>query len=151
MSPPIQSSTTPEDADKFGATEVRIEHGKASDKDEVVYYVDGARRVYVPGSLEERTLVRKIDLHMFTCVSVLYLLNYLDRTNVGCLIAIPFPSYIFQIGNAKVGGMAADLKLSSSDYSIALSVAILDCSGLSDRTLVSYSSRRTYSVKSRLI
>ncbi|KAJ6589217.1 MFS general substrate transporter [Mycena capillaripes] len=105
--PTTHSSTTPEDADKFGATDVRIEHAKATDKIEVVYYVDGERRVYVPGSPEERTLVRKIDLHMFTCVSVLYLLNYLDRQNVG---------------NAKVGGMAADLKLSSSDYSVALLV-----------------------------
>ncbi|KAJ7469308.1 MFS general substrate transporter [Mycena galericulata] len=109
MSHPTHSSTIPEDEDKFGATDVRIEHEKAAGtlKDEVVYYVDGARRVYVPGSPEERAMVRKIDLHMFTCVSVLYLLNYLDRQNVG---------------NAKVGGMAADLKLSSSDYSIALLV-----------------------------
>lgn len=151
MSHPTHSSTTPEDADKFGATDVRIEHRKAADKDEVVYYVDGVRRVYVPGSPEERALVHKIDLHMFTCVSVLYLLNYLDRQNVSCPIAIAFPSYIFQVGNAKVGGMAADLKLSSSDYSVALFVAILDCSGLSDHTLVSYSSQRTSSVKSRLI
>jgi hypothetical protein len=94
MSHPTQSLTTPEDADKFGATDVRIEHGKAADKGEIVYYVDGERRVYVPGSPEERTLVRKIDLHMFTCVSVLYLLNYLDRQNVSCLIAIAFSSYI---------------------------------------------------------
>ncbi|KAJ7199968.1 MFS general substrate transporter [Mycena pura] len=107
MSHPAHSSTTPDDADKFGAIDVHIEHKTAADIDEVVYYVDGERRVYVPGSAEERTLVRKIDLHMFSCVSVLYLLNYLDRQNVG---------------NAKVGGMAADLKLSSSDYSVALLV-----------------------------
>ena len=71
-----KSPTTPEFTDKFGAADVRIEHGATASQDEVVYYVDGARRV------EERTLVRKIDLHMFTCVSVLYLLNYLDRQNV---------------------------------------------------------------------
>jgi hypothetical protein len=27
-------------------------------------------------------MVWKIDLHMFSCISVLYLLNYLDRSNV---------------------------------------------------------------------
>jgi hypothetical protein len=66
-----------EDADKFGAADVRIEHGKAADKDEAVYYIDGEGRVYVPGSPEERTLlvVRKIDLYMYTCMSVLYMLN----------------------------------------------------------------------------
>ncbi|KAJ7764290.1 MFS general substrate transporter [Mycena metata] len=107
MSHPTHSPTTPEDADKFGATDVHIEYAKTAERNEVVYYVDGGRRVYVPGSAEERRLVRKIDLHMFTCVSVLYLLNYLDRQN---------------IGNAKVGGMAKDLNLSSSDYSVALLV-----------------------------
>ena len=50
-----------------------------------VYYVDGDRRAYVPGGPEERRMVKKIDLHMFTCVTVLYLLNYLDRQNVGLL------------------------------------------------------------------
>ncbi|KAJ7615831.1 MFS general substrate transporter [Roridomyces roridus] len=99
----------PSQDDKFGTADVRIETSK-NDLDsagEVVYYVDGERRVYVPGGYEERTLLRKIDMHMFSCVCVLYLLNYLDRQN---------------IGNAKVGGMAADLKLSSSDYSVALLV-----------------------------
>jgi hypothetical protein len=95
MSHPTHSSPTPEDADKFGATDVRIEYGKAADKEEVVYYVDGERKVYVPGSAEERILVRKIDLHMFTCVSVLYLLNYLDRQNVSpdrnCFPVLHFP------------------------------------------------------------
>ncbi|KAJ7892228.1 hypothetical protein B0H13DRAFT_2340229 [Mycena leptocephala] len=74
---PPNSQLDDEDADKFGAADVRIEHGKAADKDEAVYYIDGEGRVYVPRSPEERTLlvVRKIDLYMYTCMSVLYLLN----------------------------------------------------------------------------
>ena len=86
MSQPAQHLTSSEDAEKFGSTDVRIEYEKrGSDCAEVVYYVDGKRKVYVPGSLEERRMVRKIDLHMFTCVSVLYLLNYLDRQNVSLI------------------------------------------------------------------
>ncbi len=85
MSQPLaaQRSTSPDDAEKFGTTDVRIEHGKVGNNHaNVVYFVDGERRVYVPGSLEERRMVRKLDLHMFTCVTTLYLLNYLDRQNV---------------------------------------------------------------------
>ena len=80
---PQHRSPTPEDSKKFGAQseEVHIEHDKLR-PDSVVYYVDGERRVYVPDSPEERRLRRKIDIHMFSCVSVLYLLNYLDRQNV---------------------------------------------------------------------
>jgi hypothetical protein len=77
---PQRRSPTPEDSKKF--SEVHIEHDKLRQADSVVYYVDGERRVYVPDSPEERRLRRKIDIHMFSCVSVLYLLNYLDRQNV---------------------------------------------------------------------
>jgi hypothetical protein len=81
VSQPQHRSST-EDSKKFGTqSEVRIENDKLR-PDSVVYYVDGERRVYVPDSPEERRLRRKIDIHMFSCVSVLYLLNYLDRQNV---------------------------------------------------------------------
>ncbi|WVQ78516.1 hypothetical protein IAT38_000602 [Cryptococcus sp. DSM 104549] len=63
--------------------------------------------VYVPGSIEERKLVRKIDRHLIPMLWLMYVFNYIDRTN---------------IGNAKTGGMQADLNLSSSDYSLVLSI-----------------------------
>lgn len=82
--------------EKFGPTEVRIEHqdkekdddvsNTGTDTTEIVYFVNGERKVYVPGSPEEKAMVRKIDAHMFFCVCTLYLLNYLDRTNV----SLPF-------------------------------------------------------------
>lgn len=59
--------------EKTLAEDTRME--EASTTDEVVYYVAGERRVYVPGSVLEKRMVRKIDLHMFTCVCTLYLLN----------------------------------------------------------------------------
>ncbi|KAK1144192.1 hypothetical protein N8T08_005605 [Aspergillus melleus] len=56
---------------------------------------------------EEKALVRKIDLTLLPTIWIMYLLSYLDRTN---------------IGNAKISGMEVDLELSSNQYSIALVV-----------------------------
>ncbi|KAI9040023.1 vitamin H transporter [Aspergillus affinis] len=56
---------------------------------------------------EEKALVRKIDLTLLPTIWIMYLLSYLDRTN---------------IGNAKISGMEVDLNLSSNQYSIALVV-----------------------------
>lgn len=49
----------------------------------------------------------KIDYHLVPACAVLYLLCFLDRGN---------------IGNAKVAGMTADLKMSSHQYSVVLTV-----------------------------
>jgi MFS family permease len=56
-------------------------------------------------SPEEKKLVRKIDLFLMPTIWVLYLLSYMDRTN---------------IGNAKTAGMAKDLALTDSQYSLAV-------------------------------
>jgi len=56
---------------------------------------------------EEKALVRKIDIALLPCIWIMYLLSYMDRTN---------------IGNAKVAGMTEDLNMSSDQYSIALVV-----------------------------
>lgn len=56
---------------------------------------------------EEKKLVRKIDMYLLPTMWLMYLLSYMDRTN---------------IGNAKIAGMQTDLNLSSNEYSIALVV-----------------------------
>ncbi|KAL4973586.1 major facilitator superfamily domain-containing protein [Aspergillus desertorum] len=56
---------------------------------------------------EEKKLVRKIDLFLLPNIWIMYLLSYMDRTN---------------IGNAKVAGMSDDLGLTSSQYSVVLVV-----------------------------
>ncbi|TEA11333.1 MFS transporter prlL [Colletotrichum sidae] len=56
---------------------------------------------------EEKALVKKIDLFLMPTIWLMYLLSYMDRTN---------------IGNAKIAGMADDLSLSSDQYSIVLIV-----------------------------
>ncbi|KAF4919796.1 putative transporter [Colletotrichum viniferum] len=56
---------------------------------------------------EEKALVKKIDLFLMPTIWLMYLLSYMDRTN---------------IGNTKIAGMADDIGLSSSQYSIVLVV-----------------------------
>ncbi|PVI05564.1 pantothenate transporter liz1 [Periconia macrospinosa] len=56
---------------------------------------------------EEKKLVRKIDSYLLPTMWLMYLLSYMDRTN---------------IGNAKIAGMQTDLGLSSNEYSVALVV-----------------------------
>ncbi|KAI1362307.1 major facilitator superfamily domain-containing protein [Xylaria arbuscula] len=62
---------------------------------------------YVPGTEEEKRLVRKIDLCLMPTIWLMYLLSYIDRSN---------------IGNAKIAGMQDDLGFTSSQYSISLIV-----------------------------
>ncbi|KAJ5925424.1 hypothetical protein N7454_008063 [Penicillium verhagenii] len=56
---------------------------------------------------EEKALVKKIDLMLLPVIWIMYLLSYMDRTN---------------IANAKVSGMEQDLNLTSGQYSVALVV-----------------------------
>ncbi|KAG2075432.1 MFS general substrate transporter [Suillus decipiens] len=56
---------------------------------------------------ERARVLRKIDWHLLPFVTVFYLLSFLDRANVG---------------NARVGGMATDLKLTGLKYNIAAAV-----------------------------
>ncbi|KAG1896884.1 major facilitator superfamily domain-containing protein [Suillus fuscotomentosus] len=58
-------------------------------------------------SRERARILRKIDWHLLPFVTVFYLLSFLDRANVG---------------NAKVAGMATDLKLTGFRYNIAAAV-----------------------------
>ncbi|KAG6831946.1 hypothetical protein H0H92_006547 [Tricholoma furcatifolium] len=63
-------------------------------------------RKYVDGP-EDRRLIRKVDLHLLPILTGLYLLSFLDRSNVG---------------NAKLDGLATDLELSGADYNTALAL-----------------------------
>lgn len=38
---------------------------------------------YVPGTDLEKQLVRKIDRHLLPMLWVMYVMNYIDRTNIG--------------------------------------------------------------------
>lgn len=58
------------------------EQGKKAD-DTYKETASEAPYVYLPGTEEERRLVRKIDLHLFPMLWVMFCMNYLDRTNIG--------------------------------------------------------------------
>jgi hypothetical protein len=55
----------------------------------------------------DKKLVRKLDLRLIPGITLLYLLNYLDRVN---------------IGQAKLNGITTSLNLSSTQYDACLSV-----------------------------
>lgn len=55
----------------------------------------------------EKKLLRKCDLHVVPIISLLYVLSFLDRIN---------------IGNARIQGLEKDLHMSGPDYNIALMV-----------------------------
>lgn len=80
---------------------------------------DGDSHIGSAGSTkspEEKALVRKIDLFLMPTIWLLYLLAYMDRSN---------------IGNAKIAGMEDDLSLTDSQYSLAINmfqVSFITCS-----------------------
>ncbi|CCH44602.1 putative membrane protein [Wickerhamomyces ciferrii] len=57
--------------------------------------------------VDEKAVLKKIDWHLLPIVSVLYLLAYLDRGN---------------IGNAKIEGLTEDLGLTDNQYNICLTM-----------------------------
>ena len=61
----------------------------------------------LPSEEEYQRLLRKLDLRLLPFVSLLYLLSFLDRAN---------------IGNAKIAGLTTDLKLKGLEYNIAAAI-----------------------------
>ncbi|KAL4948652.1 major facilitator superfamily domain-containing protein [Aspergillus filifer] len=74
--------------------------------DRVTNHVEDSQDIFWTEE-EEKKLVRKIDFFLLPNIWIMYLLSYMDRTN---------------IGNAKIAGMGDDLNLNSSQYSIILVV-----------------------------
>ncbi|KAH8163144.1 hypothetical protein CIB48_g5104 [Xylaria polymorpha] len=57
--------------------------------------------------INEKSLLRKIDAHLLPAVGILYLLSFLDRSNVG---------------NARIEGLLVDLNMTGDHYLIGLSL-----------------------------
>ncbi|KAG2075430.1 MFS general substrate transporter [Suillus decipiens] len=68
---------------------------------------ESEKQIVLNPTQERALILRKIDWHLLPFVTLFYLLSFLDRSN---------------IGNAKVGGMATDLKLTGLKYNIAAAV-----------------------------
>lgn len=56
---------------------------------------------------QDKKLLRKLDLHLIPWLTLLYLISFLDRTN---------------IGNAKIDGLLTDLHMSQNQYQASLSI-----------------------------
>ncbi|KAJ5159419.1 uncharacterized protein N7482_006423 [Penicillium canariense] len=59
------------------------------------------------GGLDERSLLRKLDYHLLPPLTLLYLLSFLDRSNVG---------------NARLQGMTTDIEMSGDQYLTGLTL-----------------------------
>lgn len=62
---------------------------------------------------QDRKLLWKLDLKLIPWLSFLYLISFLDRTN---------------IGNAKVDGLQQDLNMSDSQYNLSLTIFFISYS-----------------------
>ncbi|KAK7932036.1 hypothetical protein PG985_002748 [Apiospora marii] len=88
----------------------QIEDDVALEVSEASVDADHAQRLaaqWVEGTAEEGRLKRRLDWRIIPCTWILYLLGYLDRSN---------------IGNAKTGGLARDFDMTSGQYSIIVLV-----------------------------
>ncbi|CCO31097.1 putative transporter C1002,16c [Rhizoctonia solani AG-1 IB] len=59
------------------------------------------------GDAEDRALMRKVDRHLLPILTLLYLLSFLDRAN---------------IGNAKLDGLTTDIGVTGANYNTALAL-----------------------------
>ena len=59
------------------------------------------------GTVNEKALLRKIDWRLLPAVGILYLLSFLDRSNVG---------------NARIEGLADDLHMTGNQYLTGLTL-----------------------------
>lgn len=71
-------------------------------KGEDADFVENIDNVEAVSPIDEQKTLRKMDLHIIPILSLLYLLAFLDRGN---------------IGNAKIEGLTEDLNLSGPQYS----------------------------------
>ena len=88
--------------DTFNETKSKNIHGTLN---EVIH--DGLSSKGTVDDPDDRKLLRKLDLHLIPGITLLYLINYLDRVN---------------IGQAKLNGVTTSLNLSSAQYNACLSV-----------------------------
>jgi hypothetical protein len=62
---------------------------------------------HVPSSVNERALIRRLDLILLPPLTTLYLLSFLDRSNVG---------------NARIEGLTTDIHMSGDQYLTGLTL-----------------------------
>ncbi|TID13934.1 Protein argonaute [Venturia nashicola] len=76
--------------------------------------------------LAEKRLLRKVDFHVIPVLTLLFLMAFLDRSNIGRFPRTnPWTGHWLTWqppGNAKIQGLEKDLKMKGNDYNVALFV-----------------------------
>lgn len=85
--------------DEYATDETKKTVSEYSDSDPE--HVSSSQKSLHYTPLEEKAVVRKFDRRLVLFIACLYLLGFLDRSN---------------IGNARIAGLSADLRLTSSQY-----------------------------------
>ena len=85
--------------------------------------------------VREKALVRKLDVRVVPILCFLFMLAFLDRTNIGTQIHYMeirdeevyrsgTNRAVANLGNARIQGMTADLNMKGNDYNIALFIFV---------------------------
>ncbi|KAH8591454.1 putative MFS transporter [Bisporella sp. PMI_857] len=90
--------------DKVATADVDAESAFA---DKIPPSIDGTSLAAPSERLEEKALLRKLDINLIPIIMILYLFSFLDRVN---------------IGNAKLYGLEKDLGLTGNQYQVCVSI-----------------------------
>ena len=74
--------------------------------------------------INEKALLRKLDIRLLPPLTILYLLSFLDRSN-GMLLCLDglFHAYSCLVGNARLEGLTTDINMSAFARRLNLTVA----------------------------
>lgn len=112
----LSTGSEPDSAWDDSTLQTRLEHaqaqGRKMSKSEQVEAIDAIATA--PGvtldsfkHLDEKRILRKMDLHLIPMLALLYLLSFLDRGN---------------IGNARIQGLAEDIHMTGPQYNWTLTI-----------------------------
>jgi hypothetical protein len=110
------SSASSTDASDEKARMAQIEHAGAADREMGEVDTSG---------IDERKLIRKLDMALIPWLSFLYLLSFLDRTSIGNA-KVRYPTTVLRFALIvyllQLYGLEKDLKISDPQYNIALMI-----------------------------
>ncbi|KAM5343860.1 hypothetical protein ACJ41O_012397 [Fusarium nematophilum] len=104
------AQTPSEKTDSFGHIESVRQATDLADLENCDAHKGQNHSLPIYGDRETIRVLRKVDLRLLPMLTLLYVISYLDRGN---------------IGNARVAGMNDDLGLTDTEYRLALTVRLL--------------------------
>lgn len=83
------------------------EIAKPKADDTLAIYLEFAAKDDQWKALQSKKLLRKVDIRLLPCLILMYLLNFLDRSN---------------LAQARLGTLEADLGMTGTDFNLATSI-----------------------------